>query len=100
MSGLLQPLAGNFLDVKIQRLENHLLQWQASHTVIVRAEHIGKDEFIAYKEIVWEKKRQTLGNLYRFEKGASTARSPTRDHVIEYDWYIETAYISLLTRMC
>jgi hypothetical protein len=22
------------------------------------------------------------------------------DHVIEYDWYIETAYISLLTRMC
>lgn len=59
MSGLLQPLAGNFLDVKIQRLENHLLQWQASHTVIVRAEHtklLGKDKFIAYKEIVWEKR--------------------------------------------
>lgn len=59
MSGLQQPSAGNFLDVKTQQLENHLLQWQASHTVIVRAEHtklIGKDEFIAYTEIVWGKR--------------------------------------------
>ena len=53
MSGLKQPLARAFLDSKLQQL-GQLWQWQAPHAVTVRPEHakvIGKDEFIAYKEL-------------------------------------------------